>query len=162
MPTIRRTRTLFALGALAVLPAALTACGGSAEGGEAGAPAATEQSVADACSIVTSGMTEVQSNVSEIMSSATSGDTEALDALISETSDGITALKEQVTNEEVGAAFTDFADAYQTIADLVPQLSDLDVTAPDASETASELSSQASEASTQLTDASRELTELCS
>jgi len=150
MATIRRSRVLIAFGALALIPAALTACG------------AGGQSTADACGIIEDGMSEIQSNLSELTSAATSGDEEALTTLISQTSDDISAIKEDVTNEEVSAAFGKFADSYADVSGILEELGSIDLTDPAAADKATEISEKATTAQTGLTDSMTELTDLCS
>lgn len=149
MATIRRGRVLIALGALALIPTALTACGG---GG---------QSTADACKVIEDGMTDIQSDITDLSTAASSGDEDALADLISETSDSINKIDEQVTNEEVGAAFGDFADAYSNVSGVLAELGELDLTDPASADKATEISQKASDAQTGLTDSMSSLTELC-
>ncbi|MGO1770944.1 MAG: hypothetical protein ACTHZX_13410 [Microbacterium sp.] len=149
MATIRRPRILIALGALALVPAALTACG------------AGGQSTEEACGVVQDGMTDIQSNIQELMTAATSGDSGAVNDLMDSTSTEISAIKEDITNEEVSTAFNKFADSYQEIAGVVTDLADIDMTDPAAADQATELSTKVTDASTALTDSAQELTETC-
>ncbi|WP_105565791.1 hypothetical protein [Microbacterium halophytorum] len=153
MATLRRSRAVFAIGALALVPAALTACGAGGAGG---------QSVADACQVAQDGMTQIESDITEATTAAVSGDAEELNGLIQDTSDEITAISEDITNEEVSGAFGDFATAYQGLADVLAEFGELDMSDPEAATTAAgELTEKMTSASEDLTTASSQLADTC-
>ncbi|MGI6877278.1 hypothetical protein [Microbacterium sp. gxy059] len=150
MAITRRSRVLAVVGVIALVPAALTACSG---GG---------QSTADACKIVNDGMTEITSNVNEVMSAASSQDIDTVNTLISDMNDEIASLGEEVTNEEVSAAFDDFAGSFQKVVDAAPQLAELDLTDPASADKANEIAEQVTDAQSEIMESGQAIQELCS
>lgn len=144
---IRRTTktVLAAAAALALLPG-LAACG------------AGGQSVADACKIITSGTSDMNSSMSELNASMTSGDTEALGEQVAAINDEVAALGEKVTNEEVAPVYEKFAGAFGDLTAQIEGMGELDMTDTDAMTKAGEAMT---ESSTALTEAQAELTEVC-
>ncbi|WP_119696456.1 hypothetical protein [Microbacterium halotolerans] len=168
MATLRRGRALIALGALALIPAALVGCGSDDSGSSQSEESTTEettteeettaessdQSVADACGIVVDGLTGLSSSTSEIMAALGEGDSEQINTLAGELNEQISALNEQVTNDEVSAVFSKFADNYDTIITISEEAS-----ADPAS--AADKMSELTAASEELQTANTELQDVC-
>ena len=144
---IRRTTktVLAAAAALALLPG-LAACG------------AGGQSVADACELITSGTSDMNSSMSELSTAMTSGDTEALSEQVSAINDEVAAIGEKVTNEEVAPVYEKFAGAFGDLTTQIEGMGELDMTDTEAM---TKVSEDMTAASTALTEAQSELPELC-
>lgn len=156
MATIRSSRALFALGLVALIPAALTACSGGDDAAEAPAddsassqteetaPEAADQSKEDACGIIMDGLTDLSADSSELMTATTEGDTDKVTEIASALNDQISGLNDQVTNAEVSEVFSSFAESYDTIITI--------------SEEAAADPASAADKMTELTDATEALT----
>lgn len=134
MTISRSTRILAVLGAIALVPAALTACSGS-------------QSVEDACKTA-------QSTVTEAMGDTTSAMTDpaaALDAF-DEAIEAMKSAGDDITNDEVKSAFGDFNDSFAEFGDLMK----------DASDDPTKVDTEAlTDVSTKLQEAGQKIAELC-
>ena len=117
MATLRRGRALIALGALALIPAALVGCGSddSADASsqtEESAPeeAAPEQSKEDACAIALGAINDLSTNMTELAAAPDDAEElkETVDSTLSDASD-------QISNEEVSVAFTKVSDGFAAI-----------------------------------------------
>jgi hypothetical protein len=134
---IRRTTktVLAAAAALALLPG-LAACSGG-------------QSVEEACGVLQSRVSEVTTSLQEAMTVATSGDEAAVNEQLGSLKEQLSAIDEEITNDEVSQAYGTFAAAYDDMMTQVQSMSDIDMEDMDA----------LTEASTQLQDSATELTE---
>lgn len=160
---------------------ALTGCG-SAESGTTTTPApvssgpvdeteteatdeatAGDQSVADACSLVQTELTEVSGQIndatSELTEAAASGDTSGARELFSEVGTQIDEISSQITNADVSTAFDSYASAWNDFEALFADMTD----AIDAGDDAAiqESATALSESSTGFIEASEELGTVC-
>lgn len=134
------TRIAGASAAAALALAALTGC------------AAGSQSTADACKIVSEGMTKVQSEFADLSTTMQSGDVSTLGDAFSKLTTTLDELGGKVTNEEVSATVTELRDGYQAFGELFKDAKSItDLTDVDAM----------TEASTKISTASLEFAELC-
>ncbi|MBP2436663.1 hypothetical protein [Microbacterium amylolyticum] len=112
-------------GALALVPAGLVACSGG-------------QSVADACQIIEDELNTVQMEAQEAMGSIMTDPEGAVTALET-VNNKVQEIDGQVTQEDVSAAFSEFADGYGQIIVAVTASADdpeaIDITALDAAQT---------------------------
>ncbi|MGO1628815.1 hypothetical protein [Microbacterium sp.] len=123
MATLRRGRALIALGALALIPAALVGCGSddsadapaddnASSQTEESAPeeAAPEQSKEDACAIALGAINDLSTNMTELAAAPDDAEElkETVDSTLSDASD-------QISNEEVSVAFTKVSDGFAAI-----------------------------------------------
>ncbi|HYP72449.1 MAG TPA: hypothetical protein VEP72_00060 [Microbacterium sp.] len=141
MPRSLTVTATLAAAALSLI--ALTGCGASGStAGATTAPEATksaeqteaaaggDQSLADACSLVTTKMTEFSTQLndasSELTDAMSSGDTAAAQQIVTQVGDKIDEVAAQISNADVSAAFgayqtawSDFEGLFTTITDAV-------------------------------------------
>ena len=142
MSTIRRSRMLIALGALALIPASLTACSG---GG---------QSVDAACKTLESNAEALQSEMSDL-TSGLSSDPSKLGEAFTKFGEAFDKVGDGVTNKEV-------KDTWDTLSGGVSKafdsLKDLDFTDPSAQ---ADMMDDLNSLTTDMEAASDKLTDLC-
>lgn len=139
MRTITRTAAFGASAALAL--AALTGCAG-----------AGPQSVADACSVVEDGMTELQTEFAGMTSALESDDIKAIADNYSKLGERFSDITAKVTNEEVKPLVTEMSDGIVVFSNI---LNDSESFADAAG------SAEFTDAATKMTEAGAELGELC-
>lgn len=138
--TINRTvRTLAAVGVLALVPAGLAACSGG-------------QSVEEACSVAQDNMTEAMGDMSELSSMMSSQDVDGITALLGDINDALDKSADEITNEEVSAAFGKFHTEYSSLTTAITEAAEDPMNADVESLT---------NAQSSITEASADLTELC-
>ncbi|MGO1236066.1 MAG: hypothetical protein ACTHY8_09920 [Microbacterium gubbeenense] len=140
MTVSRRARLLSAIGAIALVPAALTACSGGAGG----------QSAADACKVAQDTFTEVSSDMGGL--SSMMSDPEGMKQMIADLDTKIAEGGEKITNEEVKSVYDDFGAGITTISESLDAMAD-DPTSVD--------TEALTEASEKLTTAGTDLAEVC-
>lgn len=150
--------------AVITLAATMTACAGG-------------QSVADACTIakneIQTATSSIQTDLNSSMSKATSGEKVDFSSLFQPVLDGLSSAESKVTNEQVKAPLTAFADEYRNFATIfadfeMPDLTKIDPSDPtamqqlqDAQAKAEEISTKGQESSTKLQDQAKKLQDVC-
>jgi len=161
------TKNVTRIGGIAAalsLTAALTACAGG-------------QSVADACSIakteIETATSSITSDLNASMSQATSGEKVDFSSLFQPVLDGLSSAESKVTNEQVKAPLSAFADEYRNFAAVfadfeMPNLKNIDPSdeaamqkLQEAQAKAEEISTKGQESSTKLTAEAKKLQEVC-
>jgi len=104
MTISRRARLFAAIGAIALVPAALTACSGG-------------QSVSDACQVAQEAITDASSGMTEAMS-----DPAAAEQAFADLTSEISAASDKITNEEVKGAYDDFAASFQDTQTVIEEM----------------------------------------
>ena len=141
------------------LPGGLTGCSGApaTDGGDGqkadDKPAASSQSVADACQLFVDEGTEISNKAQELSASA-STDPEAAAAALEDVQKEFEALGEKITNEEISPVYNEFVNAYGEFSTIIGEVS------ADPSK-ASEAMEKMSDTVTKVTDASKKLGEAC-
>jgi len=136
MTVSRRARLLAAIGAIAFIPAALTACSG---GG---------QSVADACQVAQEKITDATSGLSSAMS-----DPEAAETMFADMTAALKEAGDEITNEEVKSAYDDFTASFDDTQSLLEEM---------AADPANADMDAITEATNSMTDSATKITEVCS
>ncbi|MFS2242468.1 hypothetical protein [Microbacterium sp. OR16] len=142
-----------------VLAVGLTGCSGASAGdsgsGEKAAdkPAASSQSVADACKLFVDEGTEISNKAQELSASAAT-DPEAAASALADVQEEFEALGEKITNEEVSPVYNEFMSAYGEFSTIIGEVSADPSQASDAMEKVNDTVSK-------VTDASKELGEIC-
>lgn len=153
MRTAPKTTLFVAALALAV---GLTGCSGAPAGDGQKAdekPAASSQSVADACKLFVDEGTEISNKAQELSASA-STDPAAAAAALDDVQKEFEALGEKITNEEISPVYDEFVSAYGEFSTIIGEVS------ADPSK-ATEAMEKMSDTVTKVTDASKKLGEAC-
>jgi len=157
MRTAPKTTLFVAALALAV---GLTGCSGApaGDGNSSGQktedkPAASSQSVADACKLFVDEGTEI-SNKAQELSATASTDPAAAAAALEEVQSEFEALGEKITNAEISPVYNEFVSAYGEFSTIIGEVS------ADPSQ-ASAAMEKMSDTITKVTDASKKLGEAC-
>lgn len=157
MRTAPKTALFVTALALAV---GLTGCSGAPAGDGNGSgqktedkPAASSQSVADACKLFVDEGTEISNKAQELSASA-STDPAAAAAALEDVQKEFEALGEKITNEEISPVYNEFVTAYGEFSTIIGEVSS------DPSK-ANEAMEKMSDTVTKVTDASKKLGEAC-
>lgn len=116
-------------------------------------PAASSQSVADACKIFVDEGTDIGNKAQELSASAAT-DPAAAAAALEDVQKQFEALGEKITNEEISPVYDEFVSAYGEFSTIIGEASS------DPSK-ANEAMEKMSDAVTKVTDASKKLGEAC-
>jgi len=136
MTISRRARLFAAIGAIALIPAALTACSG---GG---------QSASDACKIAQESITDASSGMTEAMS-----DPEAAEQAFADMTAAISEAGDDITNEEVKGAYDDFAASFQDTQAVLEEMT---------ADPANADMDAITEATNGMTESAQKISEVCS
>ena len=115
-------------------------------------PAASSQSVADACQVFADQGAEISNKAQELSASA-SADPEALASGLEDVQKEFEALGEKITNEEISPVYNELVNAYAEFSTVVGEVSADPSKASEAMEQLSGAITKVSEASTKLGEA---------
>lgn len=112
-------------------------------------PAASSQSVADACQLFVDEGTEISNKAQELSVTASTDPAAAADAL-AEVQKEFEALGEKITNEEVSPVYNEFVSAYGEFSTIIGEVSADPSQASDAMTKVNDTVKKVSDASTEL------------
>lgn len=135
MTISRRARLFAAIGAIALVPAALTACSGG-------------QSVSEACKVAQESITDASSGMTEAMS-----DPAAAEQAFADLTTAITEAGDDITNEEVKGAYDEFAASFQDTQAVLEEMT---------ADPANADMDAITEATNGMTESAQKISEVCS
>ncbi|WCD93586.1 hypothetical protein [Microbacterium sp. nov. GSS16] len=112
-------------------------------------PAASSQSVADACQLFVDEGTEISNKAQELSATASTDPAAAADAL-ADVQKEFEALGEKITNEEVSPVYNEFVSAYGEFSTIIGEVSADPSQASDAMTKVNDTVKKVSDASTEL------------
>ncbi|MEE2815612.1 MAG: hypothetical protein VYC96_08050 [Actinomycetota bacterium] len=112
-------------------------------------PAASSQSVADACQLFVDEGTEISNKAQELSATASTDPAAAADAL-ADVQKEFEALGEKITNEEVSPVYNEFVSAYGEFSTIIGEVSADPSQASDAMTKVNDTGQKVSDASTEL------------
>ncbi|MGX1792437.1 hypothetical protein ACWIDW_05785 [Microbacterium sp. NPDC055312] len=112
-------------------------------------PAASSQSVADACKLFVDEGTKISNKAQELSASATT-DPEAAAAALADVQKEFEALGEKITNEKVSPVYNEFVSAYGEFSTIIGEVSADPSQASDAMTKVNDTVKKVSDASTEL------------